>query len=136
MRVSQGHSMAAMLPSSCRPTGSAGSRRHLPEWQGWSSQPAVSSKASPPTDATTSRPLWETWRSRGLARRRPTGETGAEFINIEMKENKKKTPQKVDKIVSGKQFCPLIACGFMLHVVSAFLLLRTVLFKGPSLFCF
>jgi len=43
-------------PSSCQQTGSAGSRRSPPGWQGWSSRPAGPGKASPRPGATASQP--------------------------------------------------------------------------------
>lgn len=106
MDDSQGQEVAGPLPSSCRLTGSAGSLRRPLVWRGWSSQPAVSGKAWPPTGATTSRRLWETWRSREWAPHRPTGETGAELINIVTKGEQKKNQNH------GKQGRPVIACGF------------------------
>jgi len=60
------------VPSSCQLKGSEGTQRRPPEWRDLSSQPAALSTVSPPKGAITSPPLWETWRSRGWVRHRPT----------------------------------------------------------------
>lgn len=67
------------LPSSYQLTGSEETQRRLPEWQGLSFQPAVSSKALPLRGATASLPLWETWRIQGWDPLRPTEHTITEF---------------------------------------------------------